>query len=115
MLDVATMLKAIHSSEDLGTAVEKTEAVCIKLKGLKLKEAAKMIRESIEKMFTYYAFPRENRVRIRTNSALERIMWEIRRRARVVGDFPDGYSALMLCVWPGSVTWPGSSRARKDT
>ena len=28
---------------------------------------------------------------------LERIMKELRRRTRVVGDFPDGESALMLC------------------
>ncbi|MCE5317122.1 MAG: transposase, partial [Parachlamydia sp.] len=47
---------------------------------------------------TYYDFPREHRVRIRTNNALERIMREIRRRTRVVGAFPDGHSALMLCA-----------------
>ena len=33
---------------------------------------------------------------IRTNNGLERIMKEIRRRTRVVGSFPDGYSAMML-------------------
>jgi len=98
MLDVATMLKAIHASEDLPAAMEKAEAVCIKLKGLKLKEAAKKIHESIGETFTYYDFPREHRFRIRTNNALERIMREIRRRTRVVGAFPDGHSALMLCA-----------------
>ena len=35
-------------------------------------------------------------MRIRTNNPLERIMREIRRRTRVVGNFPDGQSALML-------------------
>lgn len=30
--------------------------------------------------------------------SLERIMKEIRRRTRVVGAFPDGHSALMLCA-----------------
>jgi transposase-like protein len=34
--------------------------------------------------------------RIRTNNVLERIMREIRRRTRVVGNFPDGKSAVML-------------------
>ena len=34
--------------------------------------------------------------RLRTNNGLERIMKEIRRRTRVVGSFPDGYSAMML-------------------
>jgi len=98
MLDVATMLKAIHASEDLAAAMEKTEAVCIKLKGLKLKEGARKIQETIRETFTDYAFPREHRVRIRTNNALERIMREIRRRTRVAGAFPDGHSALMLCA-----------------
>jgi len=49
--------QAIHASEDLAAAMEKVEAVCIKLKGLKLKEAAKKIQESIGETFTYYAFP----------------------------------------------------------
>ena len=98
MLEIATMLKAIHASEDRTAAIEKTEAVCCKLEGLKLKEAAKKIRQSILETLTYYDFPREHRVRIRTNNALERIMREIRRRTRVVGAFPDGHSALMLCA-----------------
>jgi transposase-like protein len=44
----------------------------------------------------YMAFPREHWMKIRTNNMLERIMREIRRRTRVVGNFPDGRSALML-------------------
>ena len=96
MLYVATMLKAIHASEDLAAAIEKAEAICLKLEWLKLREAAKKIRQSIVETFTYYEFPREHRISIRTNNALERIMREIRRRTRVVGAFPDGHSALML-------------------
>ncbi len=34
--------------------------------------------------------------KLRTNNPMERIMREIRRRTRVVGNFPDGNSALML-------------------
>ncbi len=98
MLEIATMLKAIHASEDRAAAIEKAEAVCLKLEGLKLKEAAKKIHQSILETLTYYEYPREHRVRIRTNNALERIMREIRRRTRVVGAFPDGHSALMLCA-----------------
>lgn len=98
MLEIATMLKAIHASEDRSAAIEKAEAVGVKLEGLKLKEAARKIRQSIVETFTYYEFPREHRIRIRTNNALERIMREIRRRTRVVGAFPDGHSALMLCA-----------------
>ena len=35
-------------------------------------------------------------LRIRTNNVIERLNREIRRRTRVVGNFPDGNSALML-------------------
>ena len=40
-------------------------------------------------------FPYEHWTRLCTNNAL-RIMKEIRRRSRVIGAFPDGYSAMML-------------------
>ena len=45
---------------------------------------------------SYMSFPREHRIRIRTNNAMERLNREIRRRTRIVGNFPDGQSALML-------------------
>lgn len=98
MAEVAAMLKAIHASEDKQAAIDKAETVAAKLETMKLKEAAKKIRDSIVETFSYYDFPRKHRVRIRTNNALERIMKEIRRRTRVVGAFPDGKSALMLCA-----------------
>ncbi len=41
-------------------------------------------------------FPPEHWRQTRTNNPLQRIMREIRRRARVVRAFPDGQSALML-------------------
>ena len=50
----------------------------------------------IEETLTYYAFPSEHWLKIRTNNMLERLNREIRRRTRVVGTFPDGESALML-------------------
>ena len=98
MSAVAAMLKAIHASEDKNAALEKAESVFTKLEAMKLKEAAKKVQESIVETLTYYDFPSEHRIRIRTNNALERIMKEIRRRTRVVGAFPDGHSALMLCA-----------------
>jgi len=98
MKEVAAMLKAIHASEDKEAARAKADMICDKLDGYRLREAAGKIRDSIAETLTYYDFPREHRTRIRTNNALERIMKEIRRRTRVVGAFPDGHSALMLCA-----------------
>jgi len=94
--EVAAMLKAIHGQEDRAAAREKAEAVARKLESLKLGQAAAIVREGAEETFSYMAFPREHWTRIRTNNMLERIMRELRRRTRVVGNFPDGRSALML-------------------
>lgn len=94
--EVAAMLKAIHAQEDKEAAREKIGLVVKKLEGMKLKKAAKLVREGAEETLSYYDFPREHWRSLRTNNPLERIMREIRRRTRVVGCFPDGKSALML-------------------
>jgi putative transposase len=93
---VATMLKAIHAQEDRPEAQKKAEAVAEKLEAMKLGKAAHVVRTGAAETLSYYAFPAEHWRRIRTNNPLERIMREIRRRSRVVGNFPDGKSALML-------------------
>ena len=98
MKHVAMMLKAIHASEDHDAALEKSKAVIKKLKALKLHQAAKKVKESINETLTYYYFPSAHWQRIRTNNPLERILREVRRRTRVVGAFPDGNSALMLAA-----------------
>lgn len=98
MREVARMLKAIHASEDRAAAEETATRVAEKLKEMKLSEAAKKIEDSIHETLAYYAFPEQHWTRIRTNNPLERLIREIRRRTRVVGAFPDGHSALMLCA-----------------
>ena len=94
--EVAAMLKAIHAQEDRQAARAKAQAVLEKLEAMKLSQAAAIVREGVEETLSYMAFPREHWMKIRTNNMLERIMREIRRRTRVVGNFPDGRSALML-------------------
>ena len=96
MKDVTRMLKAIHAQETLEAACEKAQAVVQKLREMRLKEAAEKVEDGIEETLTYYAFPSEHWLKIRTNNMLERLNREIRRRTRVVGTFPDGESALML-------------------
>jgi len=96
--DVVVMLKAIHAQEDKQEALNKAEAVAKKLEGMKLREAAQIVRHGVAETLCYYAFPREHWRQIRTNNPLERVMREIRRRSRVVGCFPDGNSALMLAA-----------------
>lgn len=94
--DVAAMLKAIHAQEDRDAALEKSRLVIEKLKAMKLSIAAKTVEEGVHETLVYTMFPREHWRSIRTNNPMERINREIRRRTRVVGNFPDGRSALML-------------------
>jgi transposase-like protein len=94
--EVAAMLKAIHAQEDRAAAMDKAEQVAAKLMAMKLAGAAEHVRANVAETLGYMAFPREHWTRLRTNNMLERLMREIRRRTRVVGNFPDGRSALML-------------------
>lgn len=94
--EVMAMLKAIHAQEDRQAARDKAGLVAEKLDTMRLAQAATIVREGVDETLSYMAFPREHWTRIRTNNVLERIMREIRRRTRVVGNFPDGKSALML-------------------
>ncbi len=96
--EVAAMLKAIHAQENHAEATKKAQAVAEKLEAMKLKEAAKTVREGAQETLEYMRFPHEHWLRIRTNNPLERINREIRRRTQVVGCFPDGESALMLAA-----------------
>jgi len=94
--DVAAMLKAIHAQEDRPAAAKKAQEVVAKLEGLRLSKAAELVQASVAETLAYMAFPREHWTRIRTNNVLERLIREIRRRTRVVGNFPDGQAAVML-------------------
>ena len=93
---VVPMLKAIHSQEDGDASREKAKQVIVKLKTMKLVEAAKIIEEGINETLTYTKYPRTHWRNLRTNNPIERLMREIRRRTNVVGNFPDGDSALIL-------------------
>ncbi len=97
--DVVAMLKVIHAQEDKEAARQKVALVVRKLQTMKLERIVNFIKNREEETLTYMGFPCEHWSRLRTNNGLERIMKEIRRRARVVGSLPDGYSAMM---WLGA-------------
>jgi len=84
--------------EDRTAARQKADQVALKLKEMKLAEAAELLRGGIDETLFYYAFPREHWRCLRTNNPLERLLREVRRRTRAVGAFPDGMSALMLAA-----------------
>lgn len=92
------MLKAIHAQESLVSAQAKASDIVARLRQMKLGKAAELVEDAIEETLTFYRFPDNHWVRIRTNNPMERIIREIRHRTRVVGAFPDGQSAVMLCA-----------------
>jgi putative transposase len=86
--EIAAMLKAIHTSEDVVAAREKAIRVIEKLHGFRFTKAVDLAEAGVAETLTYYSFPEEHWRRIRTNNPLERLLREIRRRTRVVGAFP---------------------------
>ena len=96
--EVAHMLKAIHAQESCPAASRKAAEVIADLKAKKLSKAAELVESHIAETFSFYAFPDQHWIKLKTNNPLERIMREIRRRTRVVGAFPDGQSALNLAA-----------------
>lgn len=90
--EVVAMLKAIHAQKDKAAARQKAALVAEKLRAMKLERIASFAETSVEETLSYMDFPYEHWSRLRTNNGLERIMKEIRRRTRVVGSFPDGWS-----------------------
>jgi len=64
---VAKMLKAIHAQECKKAVREKAADIVAELQGMKLKDVAKKVSESIDETLTYYDFPSEHWMKIRTN------------------------------------------------
>ena len=81
---VAAMPKAIHAQESRSAAKAKAHDVVKKLKDMKLAAAAELAASGIDETLTYYAFPSQHWLKIRTNNPMERLLREARRRTKVV-------------------------------
>lgn len=82
------MLKAIRAMESREAAKAEAESVAAELESMRLREAAKIMRDGRAETLTYCEMPREHWRRIRTNNAIERPNRKIRRRTRVDDIFP---------------------------
>lgn len=94
--EVAAMLKAIHAQENRKAAEAKAVDVVANLKAMKLRAAADLVESAIADTLTFYGYPPQHWIKLKTNNPMERLLKEARRRTKVVGAFPDGHSALML-------------------
>ena len=61
-----------------------------------LAKAVEIVETGIDGRLSYYAMPPEHRRYMRINNPLKRLTRETRRQTRVMGEFPDDHSALML-------------------
>lgn len=93
---VARKVKAIFAQESRAAAESKARMVIEDLRALRLTKAADCLMDGLPEVCAYFDCPPSHWSRIRSNNVLERVNREIRRRTRVVGNFPDGKSALML-------------------
>ena len=93
---VAAMLKAIHAQESRAAAQRKAQEVIETLKTMKLRTVAALIDNAVNETFTFYAYPPQHWLKIKTNNPMEGLLKEVRRRTKVVGAFPDSHAALML-------------------
>ncbi len=96
MPTVEGLLKTIHASGDRATARARAAQIESTMRLMSLPFVAVAIAEYVEATLTYYAFPAAHWRRLRSNYLLNRIMRDIRERARVVGAFSDGPSAVLL-------------------
>ncbi len=96
LLPVAAMHKAIHAQDNIVPAETKATDVVKKPKAMKLRTASELVAVHIRETLTYYRYPSEHWLKLKTNNPMERLLKEARRRTKVVGAFPDGHSALML-------------------
>jgi transposase-like protein len=107
--ELAAMLKAIHAQESREAAEAKAKDVVAKLKAMKLKAAAELVDDKVHETLTFYAYPSQAWIKLKTNNPMERLLKEARRRTKVVEAFPDGHSALMLVAarlrYVSATTW----------
>ncbi len=68
--EVAHMLKAIHAQESREAATRKAEDVIFSLKSTKLTTAAELVESHIEETFSFYAFPDQHWIKLKTNNPL---------------------------------------------
>jgi hypothetical protein len=79
------MLKSVHAKEDAQAAREKGGSDPREAASDEAARAAEIVAASVEETLGYYAMPSEDWRSIKTNNPLERLMREVRRRKRVVG------------------------------
>jgi putative transposase len=92
---VFALINTIFAQETAETAHAQWRIVTDQLRA-KFPKLAAMMDEAEHEVLTFMDFPKEHRVKIHSTNVLERLNGEIKRRADVVGIFPNEASILRL-------------------
>lgn len=81
---------------------------------MKYPSAAECLTENIEDCLTYYKYPYQHWLRIRTTNIVERSFKEVKRRVKVAGRFQNEERALTMVYWQlKELKWNGVSMTRE--
>lgn len=92
---VGTLVRQVFVQPDLIAARRAWRQVADQIRGQYAKAAA-LMDEAEEEVLAYFAFPASHRVKLHSTNTLERLNKEVKRRANVVGIFPNEASILRL-------------------
>jgi len=81
---------------------------------MKYPSAVECLTENIEDCLTYYKYPYQHWLRIRTTNIVERSFKEVKRRVKVAGRFQNEERALTMVYWQlKELKWNGVSMTRE--
>jgi len=81
---------------------------------LKYPSAVECLLENIEDCLTYYKYPYQHWLKIRTTNIVERSFKEVKRRVKVAGRFQNEERALTMVYWQlKELKWNGVSMTRE--
>jgi len=92
---LARELVAVLHADNLDTAKRRLRSFHARF-AKQFPEAVACLERGFADATTYFAFPEEHWMRIRSTNGLERLHGEVKRRTRAIGAFPDRASALRL-------------------
>jgi len=82
--------------------------------GLKYPSAVECLTENIEDCLTYYKYPYQHWLKIRTTNIVERSFKEVKRRVRVAGRFQNEERGLTMVYWQlHELKWNGVSMTKE--
>lgn len=81
---------------------------------MKYPSAVECFTEDIESCLTYYRYPYQHWLRIRTTNVVERSFKEVKRRVKVAGRFQNEERALTMVYWQlNELKWNGVSTTKE--